>query len=533
MSELVETPTPSGIKARLRETSRTRISFYILERNLRIHLTYARTHLKSRIVKTTERRDVQFHGLSLIEHSIASAVGLGLTNDEIALHRGTSKRTVDRQVANILGKLELTNRAQIATFIAVHSGWVFPLPSSSALVSNLPELWILGGDDTVPRYVDRHTAEAPEQTLHVGSLLSGCSDRRRESLMMSRGEDLAISENHRHESASRSMPVRISRFFAERQNIDDAMREINNSGIDALILGNFDTKDAKHILSYKESLGVPILHSMVSWEVSASHEPRDLDNNVFQMCADESVYLQAFASLRTVIAPDSQRIVIAVRGMSSEDIVATIQKFDEYISADDIHVINFDEQDDAASIALEIYGLNPDYLYLGMFSESLLSALLDKLMKLQIDCIRFAVWVPGFEGFIERNRKTSEGLVWSTLVGNTTDHFGKHFESAYQRMFRTSPGTGPAAVHYDMIYLLRRAWMESGEVRSSIGLKDALKSVHFTGVNGAYHFDQGRRRPLCFPFETNDSGIGQTCLTFQINNGESVPIALPQSITSR
>jgi DNA-binding NarL/FixJ family response regulator len=50
------------------------------------------------------------------EHEVALLVVRGLTNRQIAAELSISGRTVDRHVANILDKLDLTARTQIAAW---------------------------------------------------------------------------------------------------------------------------------------------------------------------------------------------------------------------------------------------------------------------------------------------------------------------------------------------------------------------------------------------------------------------------------
>jgi predicted ATPase/DNA-binding CsgD family transcriptional regulator len=59
-------------------------------------------------------------GLTEREREVVALIGQGMTNGEIAAQLVLSKRTVEKHVANILSKLELTSRAQIVRWALEH-----------------------------------------------------------------------------------------------------------------------------------------------------------------------------------------------------------------------------------------------------------------------------------------------------------------------------------------------------------------------------------------------------------------------------
>ncbi len=62
----------------------------------------------------------EFGGLSAREREVAALVGRGKSNSEIADELVLSKRTVEKHVANILSKLQLTSRAQLVRWAIEH-----------------------------------------------------------------------------------------------------------------------------------------------------------------------------------------------------------------------------------------------------------------------------------------------------------------------------------------------------------------------------------------------------------------------------
>ena len=56
--------------------------------------------------------------LSERELEVAALIAQGLTNKQIAERLFIATGTVERHVANILGKLDMSNRAQVAAWVA-------------------------------------------------------------------------------------------------------------------------------------------------------------------------------------------------------------------------------------------------------------------------------------------------------------------------------------------------------------------------------------------------------------------------------
>jgi DNA-binding NarL/FixJ family response regulator len=63
------------------------------------------------------------HGLTPREREVAVRIARGLTNRQMAAEFTLAERTVDVHVSNILGKLQLSSRAQVAAWVVEH-GWL-------------------------------------------------------------------------------------------------------------------------------------------------------------------------------------------------------------------------------------------------------------------------------------------------------------------------------------------------------------------------------------------------------------------------
>lgn len=516
----------SDIENRFRHGGVASLSFFVIDAGLRVKVTLTRSAASTRHVERLVERDTTFYNLTVREHEIASSVSLGFSNDEIAGIYNLSKRTVDRHVSNILTRLGLRNRSQLATLITAVDGWIAPIPPDSVLEHCVPVLSLLTG--APPQTSAEPSAiEVMTPSLQIGSILPDDPDRRMEAIAMSRGEDLAVTGTSADSTLCARFPVRITRIFSRSDGIDGALNQLANSGIHALVMGNFDIATGRRVLENRQLSSIPVLHSMVNRSLHSYTDPGQGYSHVFQMCADESVYIRAFTAYVQKYASASHRISVVVRISDRVDVIEMMRTAlgDTEV---EIQVICLDDSmDNLAEIALELLQFDPEVVYLGIYVESVLTLLLSHMRSLGLAVKIFGVWVPGLPGFAKRHPELSEGLVWSTLVGNSNDHFGKLFRSAFEAKYRASPGIGSAAVHYDMIGLLRRAWQDAGLETTPGPLTEALNAVRFSGVTGSFHFDQGRRRrALCYPFDTDDPSIGQPCLTFEIRHGKSIPVPL-------
>ncbi|WP_349826864.1 ABC transporter substrate-binding protein [Brevibacterium litoralis] len=527
--------------------------------------------------------DAPFHDLSVQEHKVASLVACGLSNPEIAEHLGCSARTVDRHVSNIFARTDLRTRAQLASLVALSDGWCAPVPWIPTLGDKVPTLAVLagvsGGNHHFPSTLDEpepgdtitalHSDRGPTPSatswdvgtaapgrkvpggrtglgftanevsapvLRIGSIVPAGSERSTDARAMIRGEELARG------SEVIPVPVGVTGVDILRARVADtdaaaALEELVQQGCSAIVLGNFAPTVALPLLRGTEDLGIPVLHSMVDRRLGEFVGPTRGYDHVFQMCSDETVYVRAFARFvedltleaRTQGKPVPRRVALVVRKEESAEVRLTTDRLAESARAQgrdvpEVHILEYEQDEDWAAVALALQQLKPHVLHLGVYTETALVTLLDLLRGSGVECPTYCVWVPGIPGFAKRHPRLSEGLLWTTLVGNTENHLGIRFRRAFEARYSEDPGVGGAAVHFDMVKLLEHAWHEVGFSTVPEDLVADLQSVRFQGVTGSFHFAGGRRRALCYPFDTDDPTIAQPYLTFRIENGQSIKI---------
>ncbi|GAA2001223.1 hypothetical protein GCM10009755_06970 [Brevibacterium samyangense] len=530
-----DTPLGADLDAVLRSflaSGLPHLGFYLVRGRARsrVRVSRASGSRDTCTVEVTARQE--FHGLSVQEHRVASLVACGLSNPEIGEALACSRRTVDRHVSNALARLGLQSRSQISTLVALGEGWVAPLPWIPHLSGMLPVLAALTGQDTGAEAVPGPWgASAPvagptAPVLRIGSLVPAGEERKLDAVAMARGEDLAAATDLRERPGETR--VEITRVRATAADAPRALAELAASGCHAVVLGNFPPPVAVDLLRGTKDLGIPVLHSMVDRRLAEFVGPTRGYDHIFQMCSDETVYVRAFATfVREVVAENGARpasIALLVRRDESAEAKQVLTGLLDLADGHRVHVIEYDDGVNWAGVALELQQLAPDAVYMGVYTETALVSLLQYLRGADVTSHYYCVWVPGIPGFTRRNAALSEGLVWTTLVGNTENWLGTRFRRLFEERFGEDPGIGSAAVHYDMVKLLERAWQQVGGSAVPEDLTAGLQTVQYQGVTGSFHFDGGRRRALCYPFDTDDPTIGQPYLTFRIRDGKSEEI---------
>lgn len=504
------------------------VGYFRLTPTQRCRFVLSRLSAHQRSCRVALAPHSDFHDLTFREHEVASLVGLGLNNQEIASSIGCASRTIDRHVSNILSRLGLGNRSQIASLVALTGGWLLPLTPPGELLSRSPVLAALTSHDSPALSNGLDAEELSTVCLRVGSLIPSDQDRYDDALAMSRGEELAKVTNLRGTAPDSEAPVEIVRVGCVQESAQEALLDLVAEGVDALLLGNFSPPIARELLTCTKGLGIPLLHSMVDTRLRDFVGPTTQFSHIFQMCSDETVYIRAFASyIERHLTPSSAatRVTLVLRQDERPVMQDTFQRLLDQLLPNQVQILEYEDSSvDWASISLEIHQFQPDAVFLGIYLEASLTTVLEYLRRAGLTSHLYCVWVPGIPGFVERHPELSEGLIWTTLVGNSGNYFGTRFRRAFESTYGSDPGIGSAAVHFDMVALLRRAWAEADHSTMPDDLVEALHEVQFQGVTGSFHFDNGRRKALCYPFDTNDPTIGQPCLSFVISHGESKPL---------
>ena len=124
---------------------------------------------------------------------------------------------------------------------------------------------------------------------------------------------------------------------------------------------------------------------------------------------------------------------------------------------------------------------------------------------------------PSIPSFLQLAGTAANGITWATVTGVYNDSVGKIFRARYRTRFGTSSGFSTPGSGYDVVYLLARAWAITGDGQNFKANVAQLRKLIHRGVNGSYWLRDNVS--LAYPAQTQDPGLGQAHLFFQIQDG--------------
>ncbi|MEV0705184.1 ABC transporter substrate-binding protein [Saccharopolyspora sp. NPDC050389] len=471
------------------------------------------------------------YGLTVRELQVATCAASGLGNQEIAEALGCTRRTVATHLEHVFAKTGATSRALVATLIAAEDAYVAPLPSPDLVLPG-PLLAVLRGPVTAPRVAVR--APRPRPAL-LGAVYPANPSAGGDVVAMRRGAKLAVQElNARGGIAGRR--VEHVTVAATSEGLLDAVTALTARGVDAIMLGNFPLPFARPAIAASAAAGAPVLHSMTGAALSEDvHADPDGLGAVFQVCSTESAYVPGL--LRTVryledsgsFRPRRRRLAVLQRESTFDPGVC--ERVQRQAAEAGWNLVFLESvQDRTASFTGLIRRLEqaePDAVSLSIFPEPTLRAFLSTAGALREHALVHAAWSPVAPGFTKRFGELSEGLVWSTLIGNVNSPVCDRFERRFRAAFGADPGLAAAAVHYDMVNVLAQAWSRVSRPWDFAAVREQLRSTASFGVTGAHEFVGRGQHGLSYPDDTDDPTRGHPHLAYRISGGTNRRLVPP------
>jgi branched-chain amino acid transport system substrate-binding protein len=134
---------------------------------------------------------------------------------------------------------------------------------------------------------------------------------------------------------------------------------------------------------------------------------------------------------------------------------------------------------------------------------------------------------PSIPQFIQLGVSSANGSIWSRVVGTPNDSIGRAFQKRYQAKYGKPAGFANAGQCYDEVWMLARAWAMVGDPRNFKAVCNVLRTQIHRGVSGSFYLNRPGQYNHLYPFETEDSSLGEPHLFFQIQDGKQKIIFPP------
>jgi branched-chain amino acid transport system substrate-binding protein len=479
-------------------------------------------------------------GLTDRELEVASCVAGGLTNPEIAELFQCARRTVATHVEHILTKLNVASRAAVAALIVAADAYVAPLSTAKIeLPKDLRQVLLNSvGESRGPKSLHRTVSRRP---IRLASIFPEGTVGRHDAGSMRRGSELAVARLNRIGGVS-GRPIEHVAIESSTDNLDSAVRNFQDMDVDAFTLGNFPLHAASAAIRVASHSGTPLLHGMVN--PALSHEVMENSKtlgNTFQVCATEIAYLSGFARTLSMFVdtgqwqPPSKSVALVVRKSSlawarAEDLQREVEasgwKLGLMVAADD-------SEPNLARVAADVSRARPAAVYISVFPELDLQTFISALKAHGSPPVVYTAWSPTVPNFAARLGPLAEGLVWSTVIGTYDDPVSAPFRKLYTATYAQDPGSGGAAMHFDMVNILAAAWSQANAPWDFEVVTAALRDTVYRGAAGPYYFGGEGQRALSFPDDTPDASLGHMHLVHQIQGGLSKLIGPPPLTTHK
>ncbi|MFB4283092.1 ABC transporter substrate-binding protein [Nonomuraea sp. MTCD27] len=470
-------------------------------------------------------------GLTQREHEVLTCVAVGMTNPETAARVGCGTRTVATHVENVLAKLGAPTRAAAAALAMAEEALLAPFAAPEGM-----EITAVGRVTREASGGQVRRAGAPREQarrpIRLGAIYPLDGPRRFDALAMRRGAAIAVDElNARGGVAGR----RIDHLAIEVSGDTDgdllrAVDYLRSHDVDAITLGNVSPRHHLGAITLAAEYRAPLLHSMVTPSIAEHvHDNPGVLGQTFQVCATETAYLSGFIRTLDLLAesgqwrPGNRRVVAVMREDGYDPVQAN--GLAELAAARGWELAAMVPVPDTGvpwpAVVAAVQAGDPAAVLVCTYVEDELRLFLRELRKSGVRSLVHTVWTPTIPGFEERMEGLAEGLLWSTVIGTYGDPVSARFMERYRRAHGDEPGSGSAAIHYDMIHMLAGAWSAVGRPWDFGAVVRSLREGVHRGAAGPYYFGGRGQRALAYPDDTFDASLAHAHLVHQVQDGKS------------
>ncbi|MFC4115674.1 ABC transporter substrate-binding protein [Nonomuraea zeae] len=471
-------------------------------------------------------------GLTQREHEVLTCVAVGMTNPETAARVGCGTRTVGTHVEHVLAKLGAPTRAAAAALAVAEDALLAPFPGPDGFeLTAVGRVTRDGADLPVPRAPSAARGGA-RRPIRLGAIYPLDGPRRFDALAMRRGAAIAVEElNARGGVGGRRVDHLAIEVSGDADgDLLDAVEYLRSHDVDAITLGNVSPRHHLGAITLAAEYRAPLMHSMVAPVITEHvHDNPGVLGQTFQVCATETAYLSGFVRTLDLLTrsgqwrPDNRRLVALLRADGHD--AAQAYGLDRLAGAHGWDLAAMmpipDTRVPWPEVVASVRALDPAAVLVCTYVEDELRRFLQELRGGGSRTLVYTVWTPTIPRFEERMEGLAEGLLWSTVIGTYGDPVSTRFMQRYRHAYGDEPGSGSAAIHYDMIHMLAGAWSAVGRPWDFGAVVRSLREGVHRGAAGPYYFGGRGQRALVYPDDTADASLAHAHLVHQVQDGRS------------
>jgi branched-chain amino acid transport system substrate-binding protein len=171
----------------------------------------------------------------------------------------------------------------------------------------------------------------------------------------------------------------------------------------------------------------------------------------------------------------------------------------------------------------------PGVLFTADYNPADNAAMIKQFTADPVDTLLYQQYGPSVPEYLELAGDAANGVIWATVLGFLPDEIGLDFVARYEARFGQTPGFANAPGCYDTTWTWAKAVALANDPFDYQKVAKLTEEGIHRGVTGSISFeDHGGR---CYPWQTNDSSLGQAHTIFQIQNGEHV-LVFPDPYTT-
>lgn len=474
--------------------------------------------------------------LTLRELDILTLVAIGLSNENIAVRLDISKRTIQKHVENLFGKMQLWSRTALASYAVQQGLCRLPTPGgSSGILLGLGEIEEAAARLNEPEVTP---ASLPRRTTRLRPLLIGLPYAKsgrgaKDSIEMLNGARLAVEEiNARGGVFGRSVQLEEAGYHSgDLTSTSAAYNRLIEKEVDAITAGYACYSPTIH--DAVGDTGIPCLHAATMNDaVERVKTGGSRFHNIFQTCASDVNYgvglVRVIDQLQAkrhwcaqkkrlaIVTPEWTRLDVGIGqlelSLSRLGWKTEIVRIESDTPGDWERTVRMLHQADPSLIMLSSYYVEDAITFQRAFLANPLRAMI------------YDIYGPSVPQFQEDLGSSSEGVVWATTSGTHSDKIADRFRDRYQTSFQRQPGSSQAGLAYDRIHLLAGAWVRAQHPRLFKDVALDLRTAISRGVNGSYFLGSLGQVGLAYPDDTLDLSISQPHLIYQVQNGQNVVV---------